>query len=808
MLISCNWLQRHVDLAGVDLDALADRFTLSVAELEEVHHVGAGLAGVVVGRVLEVHPIEGATVQRTLVDVGAGAPRQIVCGAPNVAAGQLVAVALPGTRLGDLEIGEASIRGVASAGMIASERELGIGDGHEGILVLTDALTPGTRLSDAYPVVDTLFEIDNKSLTHRPDCWGHRGIAREIAALLGRPLAPLVAAVPFTEARPLVIRVDDPAACPRYSAVTLDGVTVAPSPMWLRILLHRVGTRPISNVVDATNFVMLDLGNPLHAFDRRELGGDAIVVRRAAAGETFVTLDGVARPLLPGDLLIADAQRGVALAGVMGGENSEIRADTTSVVLESANFDAAVIRMTSQRLGLRTESSARFEKSLDPRLAEDASRAFCRLLLELDPHARVTSAFMDVAAPLPEPPVIALRVDLVARRLGVNLGAERVTEILTGLTFGVTPDAADADVLQVQIPSFRATKDITLEIDLIEEIGRIYGYDNIPPAGAAVRLSRPHPNRRKRFERAARAHLTAAAGFDEVKTYAFDTDPHLERIGAVPARRATLANPISAEMPALRTALGPNLLLVAEKNDREHDAIHVFELGRVFIPVSASEGGDGAPNPGPLPHQPTTLGALSAAPVATGDPEAALFFGLKGVLMGLARACARPLTVAQGGVARPWAHPVRQARLLAAGEVVGYLAEVHPVTLKQLKLRKGAALFELDLDAWRAAPVDDVTYRPLPRFPSVFRDFAVVVPEAVSAGAVREAIAAATPDLQTDVAFQSVYRGKGLAEGAKSLAYAVTWRLADRTLGEAEVKALEEAVWRAVAAQVGGRPRA
>lgn len=824
MFISTNWIARHLDLTDVDLDGLAERFTLSVAELEGTERVG-DLPFVVVGHVLAAELVEGTHLHRCQVDDGAGT-RQVVCGAPNIAAGQLVALALPGARLGDTEIRQARVRGVDSAGMICSERELGLSDEHAGILVLdpqdptlADHLAPGTPLSDLPGVGDTLWEIDNKSLTHRPDMWGHRGVARELAALLGRPLKPFEAAYPtpvtYPAERPLTVTVEDPQACPRYTAVTLDGLAVAPSPLWLRMLLGRVGTRPISNAVDATNFVMLDLGNPLHAFDRRDLVGDTIVVRRARDGERFVTLDEAEHTLSHADLLIADGARGVALAGVMGGLNSEIKPDTTQVVLESANFDPAVVRMTAQRLGLRTESSARFEKALDPALALDASRAFCSLLQDLAPGVRVTSALHDVAAALPAPPPIALRPDRVRTKLGLQRDAlpdERIVEILTSLAFGVEKAAgADDGTLTVTVPSWRATKDIAIEADLVEEVGRIYGYDNIPPAGPVVRLRRPHPNHKKAFERAARGHLSLASGFDEVMTYSFDFDPLLEKIGAVPAQRVLLRNAISAEMPALRTTLGPNLLGVAQKNDRGTDRVAAYEVGRVFLPSAA---------PGDIPIQPTTLGALVAEAVPEGDPDARLFFELAGVLQGLARAVERaPLTLAQGGVDHAWAHPVRQARLLlpaateGAGEpsVVGYIAEVHPLTIQQLGLRKQAAVLEVDLDAWRATPTVHAQYAPPPRFPAVLRDFAVVVPLATPAAAVRDAIAHAEtspPGVIDRVELQSAYHGPGLDEGTKSLAWSVSARLPDRTLTEAEAKQVEEAVWRAVAERVGGKPRA
>lgn len=804
MLISCNWLARHVDLDGVDLTALAARFTLSVAELEGVHTVGDGLDHVVIGRVLEVSALEGKKVRLTRVDTGPHGVRAIICGAPNVAAGQDVVVALPGARLGDLDIAVADVAGVTSHGMIASERELGLGDDHEGILVLADAPPPGTPLVDAYPVRDTLFEVDNKSLTHRPDLWGHRGLAREVAALLGRPLRPLPRDVAFTADRPLTVRVDDPRACPRYSAVCLDGVAIAPSPLWLRLLLSRVGTRPINNVVDATNFVMLDLGNPLHAFDRRELAGETLVVRRAEDGERFTTLDGQERALTPTDLLIADADRGVALAGVMGGENSEIRDDTTRVVLEAANFDAATIRVTAQRLGLRTESSARFEKSLDPVLVEDAARAFCRLLADLCPTARVTSAFMDVAAPAPAPTRIDLPVSLVARRLGVDLDAASVSATLTGLDFDVD-DLGDG-VLRVTVPTWRATKDVAIKEDLIEEVGRIYGYDNVPPKAPEVALTRPDANARKRFEHTVRDHLTAAAGLDELQTYSFDFDPLLATIGYEPGPRVTLRNPISAEMPALRRFLTPHLLGAAAKNTRGFDAVRVFEIGRVFHPVDE-------PRPGALPEQPTMLAGLvsrAVAPAAPGaNPPPALFFELKAALSALAGAVARePLGLVPGGVDHVWAHPARQATLTLGGRPIGAIAEVHPLVVHRLELRHGAAFFELDLDAWRESPPAPVSYRPLPRFPAVFRDFAVVVARATPAADVAAAIASASPELITDVAFASIYRGPGVADDKKSLAWSVTLRHPERTLTDGEVREVEAAIWRALADQVAGAPRA
>jgi len=785
MRISCHWLSRHVDLAGVDLAWLARRFTMGVAELDGVEQIGKGLDQVVVGRVLDVQPVEGKKVRVTRVDCGAHGTRTIICGAPNVAAGQLVPVALPGQRLGEVTIAVAHVAGVESHGMICSEQELGLSDDHGGILVL-DAGEPGQLLRDVAPVEDTVFVIDNKSLTHRPDCWGHRGVAREVAAILERPLRPLEHPVTFGDERPLTIRVEDPEACPRYTATTLAGVRVAPSPLWLRLLLARVGTRPINNVVDATNFVMLDLGNPLHAFDRRQIRGATIVVRDARPGEPFATLDGQARALVARDLVIADAERPVALAGVMGGLDSEVKDDTSEIVLEAANFDPARVRVTAQRLALRTESSARFEKSLDPALVPDAARAFCHLVQRLCPGARVTSALMDVAAPPRPPTVIRLSVGYVEERLGHALGEATIVKILSGLAFTLTP--VGPGVYDVGVPTWRATKDISIPEDLVEEVGRVFGYDNIPPAAPVVTLDRPDRNARKKLERQARRFLSLWGGLDELQTYSFDDDAFLARAGIpAAAERVTLQNPISQEEPALRTSLVPQLVKALDKNARAWDEVRVYELGRVFHPRA-----------GELPHQPTTLALLVAA---TAAPQS-WFRAARGLLVGLCRALERPEPrLSQGGVAHAWAHPVRQAALLLGDEVVGHIAELHPRVLARLGVGHTGAVVELDLDRLRAEPAAPTGYRPLPRFPAVYRDFAVVVPGAFQSEVLARAIAGASP-LVSEVRFLSVFV---LPDGHKSLAFSATFSAADRTLTDAEVKAAEERLWAAVTAAGGAR---
>tara|TARA_B100001093_G_scaffold441835_1_gene443218 strand:+ start:193 stop:2544 length:2352 start_codon:yes stop_codon:yes gene_type:complete len=782
-----------VDLDGVDLDELANRFTLNVAELEGVHRLGQDAAQCVVGHVLEAAHIDGTHLHVCQVDTGDSAPRQIICGAPNIDAGQRVPVVLPGMQLGDLKIEERTVRGHLSQGMIASEAELGLSEDNDGIMVLTDEPKPGTSLGDLFPIEDVLFEIDNKSLTHRPDCWGHRGIAREVAALVGRPLKVQDLSVEYTSAPPLEIAIQAPESCFRYTAVTMDQVTIAPSPLWLKILLHRVGIRSINNAVDATNFVMLDLGNPLHAFDAGQINGDCITIRHAQNGERFTTLDETERHLTPSDLLIADGERGVALAGIMGGLNSEIKDDTTAIVLESATFNASTVRMTSSRLGLRTDSSARFEKSLDPNLAEDASKAFCVLLKELCPTLTITSAFMDRFPRPVEQPVIDLSYDLVHRRLGTTLPEDTIDNYLTRLGFQI--EKRDTG-LRVTVPTWRATKDISIAADLVEEIGRSYGYDNIAPTPPAVTLAKPAENKQKEFERAIRSYLTQGAGLDEVLTYSFDNEPLLEKIDSIPQKRLFLANAISAEMPAMRTSLAPNLLAALVKNERRFESVNIFEIGRVFKPADDET---------ELPHQPTTLGILIAKKGGPADR----FQQAKGLVLGLGIAIdrGRP-NLTQGNVnSGPWVHPIRQACLSADGIQIGYLADVHPLTLNQLGLEHQAAIIEINIDAWRAKAVQELTYSALPKFPAVYRDFAVVVEESVRADDVRQAIACVDDTLIRDVSFQSVFRSAELGDGLKCLAWSMTVRHDDRTLKDVEVRDMEDRVWASLAERVSGQQR-
>jgi phenylalanyl-tRNA synthetase beta chain len=606
MFVSWRWISQWVDTSGVDPVAFAGRFTCTVAEIDHVIQVGPGLENVRVADVIGVedHP-NADKLHIATVDLG-GRTERVVCGAPDLRVGMRVPFVPPGVTLpSGITVREGEVRGVRSPGMLASEADLGLSDDHTGLLSLDGCTAPaGTPLLDAVEVADTLYEVDNKSITHRPDLWGQYGMAREIAAMLDQPLRPLDVDVAVGQGAPVDLQVQASDLCPRYLCARIEDVAIAPAPVDLRLRLRRLGVRPISNVVDATNLVMLETGNPLHAFDARSLHGQAIRVRRATPGETIRTLDGSDRLLTVNDCVIADADRPVALAGIMGGEDSEIRPDTDTVVLEAAAFDAATIRKTAMRLGMRTESSARFEKSLDPALAATAARRFLSLLLQVSPGARITSSLADAGPFGTQPPApirIATTSTYLRGRLGVSpveMADAWIDHCLQALEFHVD---RQGDALTVTVPGFRATRDIRLAEDLVEELGRHYGYQRIVSKAPLIPSRPPELPPLRRLERDVRAILVQRAGLTEALLYGFDDEKQRARLGlrepstdGADLLRLGLRNAISSEMSRLRRNLAPNLISAAERNLLTGDGrqaskkgfqVGMFEIGRVFVPV-------------------------------------------------------------------------------------------------------------------------------------------------------------------------------------------------------------------------------
>ncbi len=801
MKFSWNWLSDWVDLSGVAVDEVASRFTMTVAELEGVEPVGQGLRGVLVGRIASLQPHPNADKLKVVdIDLGGGRTAHGVSGAPNLAVGVRVPVALPGTVLpGGNEVKAAEIRGVASAVVLLSEREMGISDDHSGVMLLPADAPLGASLPDVLPVEDWVFEVDNKSLNHRPDLWGHHGLAREIAAMLGLPLKPLADTFPIGDGAAITVQVEDAADCPRYMAMAYSGVAIAPSPFQVRHRLRAVGLRPINNVIDITNYVMMAVGEPVHAFDRRTLTGGRIVVRRALEGEPFQLLDGRLLKLTAEDLVIADAERPVALAGVMGGEHSGIADDTTEVVLECATFHPGRIRRAAVRHAARTDSSARFEKSLDPNLPPQAMALFTQMLGAMSPGATPVTRPADVASFNREPLRMRLDPAFVSRRLGMDVPPARTRTILEHLGFGIREDGG---VFDVEVPSWRATKDVSIPEDLLEEVGRVIGYDQVPPdpPKAAVALVPRQP--RRELLRTLRPVLAAECGLDEVMTYSFDSRALVARLSFEPPDALALVNPISADATTMRTDLAPNLLACVERNAARYPDAGIFEVGRVFRRTVDAEG---------VPLQPYHLGIASWRRGARGRADSeTLFRRVKGAVEHLfARLDLPDVSISDDwtGERRPWMHPNATVAVCVGDAVVGWMGLVHPATMQALDVSAVAVLAEIDVDALVAAPKKPRTFTAVPRFPSITNDLSLVAGDDVRAGALAAAIRRGAGPFLASADLIAVYSGPPIPEGRRSLSFRMTFTAPDRTLSDVEVKeAVDRVVGeaRAVGATVWG----
>jgi phenylalanyl-tRNA synthetase beta chain len=764
MKVPVSWLREYVRVDATT-EELADRLATATGEVERISFRGVvdedGNHGrYLVGRVVEAgqHP-NADRLQLCRVDVGEDEPRQIVCGAWNFGEGATVAVALPGAVLPDgRTLERAKLRGTLSDGMILSESELELSGEHAGILVLPEPWEPGTPLRDVLPLGEEVLEIE---LTrNRPDCLSVYGIAREVAALFAAELEPMPGEDPplAGDERPDVT-IEDYEGCPRYIGRLFRDVRIGPSPPWLKARLTAGGMRPILNVVDVTNYVMLALGNPLHAFDFDTLGGGAIVVRRAWEGEEFTSLDGNLRKLDPADLVIADAERAIAFAGIMGGLETEVTEGTTAVLLEAANFEPGTILWSSERHALRTEGSNRWEKGVDPYLAPHAARLATGLMVELT-GARWTGD-ADVVGELPEPPAVRYRTARASRVIGIEIEEQEQKDILKRLGFDVAPG------WDVRVPTWRM-RDTTREIDLVEEVARIHGLEKIPftlPLRSAMsgRLSKEQRLRRRVED------VLAGAGFDEAYTLslvASDPDPEALR----------LPEPLTSEHGVLRTTLLEGLVAAAAHNVAVgNEDVALFEIARVYLP-SGEE----------LPEERWRVGAIAAGGYLTAKGGVEALYDALGIELRPERA------------QLPFLHPGKAAKLDA-----GWLGELHPALLEG-----SWGVFELDLATLFDQVPEQVEYEDVVSYPAVHQDLAFVVDEDVLAGdLVAAARAAAGPTLR-DVAIFDVYRGDPIPAGRKSVALHVSFQSSERTLSDDDARAVRERIVAALAEAFGAELRA
>ncbi|MDQ6423014.1 phenylalanine--tRNA ligase subunit beta [Paenibacillus sp. LHD-117] len=812
MKVSYQWLSEYIDLSGLTGEELAEKMTRGGIEIDGVESRNKGVSGVVVGHVVakEKHP-DADKLNVCKVDVGTGEELQIVCGAKNVDAGQLVPVAVIGAVLpGDFKIKRAKLRGVESQGMICSAKELGLNDKllpkeqQEGILVLPESTRIGAPIGDVLGIDDEVLELD---LTpNRSDCLSMLGVAYEVGALTGREVKLPDNRVLDAEAKTdglVSVSVEAEEQCPHYTARYIKDVKIGVSPAWLQNRLMAAGVRPINNVVDVTNYVMLEYGQPLHAFDADRVLGGRIVVRMAREGETLVTLDDQERRLEPHMLVITDGREPIALAGVMGGASTEVTAGTVNILLESARFDGGTVRKTSRQLGLRSESSIRFEKEVDPANVIPALDRAAALIAQLA-DGLVTDGIVQAAAGQPKPAVVEVTLDRVNGYLGTELSSLEIRSILGRLQFAYEVGANDS--FRIEVPARRG--DITRAVDIIEEVARLHGYDNIPTTpihGDVIpgSLTKPQAIRRELRKR------LADSGMNEVISYSFTSPSRTELFPALSegARAVRLAMPMSEERSVLRTTLVAQLVETAVYNrNRKNESAALFEIGSVFHTDEETLTR--------LPQEKHRFAALLTGnrTEASWNGKAAAydFYDAKGIVETIASVLGLDGKLSYEPAQPEHFHPGRTAAVVLETEtgpqVIGYVGQLHPASQLEWELADTYAI-ELELGPVYEYADFDIVYRTLPRYPAMERDIAVVVNADVAAASLTEAASRTAGDLLESIRVFDVYTGERLGAGKKSVALSLVYRHAERTLTDEEVTAQHAEVVRILEQSFGAELR-
>lgn len=808
MLVSYKWLQEYIEIGDISPQEIAEKMTRSGIEIDFIHERNKGATNVVVGYVAEVAPHPDADKLNVCqVDIGEEERVQIVCGAPNVSSGQYVAVAKVGARLpGGIKIKKAKLRGQHSNGMICSLQELGIDSklvpkGYvDGIYVFpeTQSVEPGQDALALFELNDSVLELD---LTpNRSDCMHMLGVAYELAALYDRPIK-----MPKTKVKEVIesadgyinVSVENGEDTPFYQALVIKDVKIGPSPSWLQNRLMAAGIRPISNVVDVTNYVLLEYGQPLHAFDYHALASKSIHVRRAKAEEAFTTLDGEKRTLSPEQLVVTNGREPVALAGVMGGLHSEVTAATTTVVLEAAAFHPTVVRRSARLAGLRSDSSARFEKGINQERVSEAARRAAYLIQEIAGGIVLSGAAIADARVRSER-VIALDLDKMNERIGTNLSIMEVAALMRRLQFPCEKVGSD---LHVTVPHRRG--DITIPEDLYEEVARLYGYDELPstlPVGNTTQGKRTAEQAKRRKMEA----YLRSAGLSEAISYALTSSEKAALFAAETIKPIQVAMPMSEERSTMRTSLLPHLYDICAYNlNRNNNDVLLYERGSVFLSEQETLT--------ELPTEQERLAVLLSGTYMShpwqGEKKAVDFYVLKGIAEGLMETLGLSEQIEYKPDVRPGFHPGRTANVLLKGESIGFLAQVHPSAQKALDLNETYVL-ELNVDALFAAETEALIYRGIPRYPAITRDMALVVSKETTAAELMAIIREAGGELLETVSIFDVYEGEHMESGKKSIAFSLTYRHAERTLTDEEASLAHEGIVAEVQKQTGAVLRA
>lgn len=786
MWISLKTIGRMVDISDVTPEAIAERLTMSTAEIEGIEYLNSFFKTIVTAKLISVEPHPDAD-KLTLCFADTGTEKiQVVCGAPNHKAGDIVAFATVGTKFSDeFIIKKTKIRGVESSGMLCSLRELGLSDDHSGIHIFPENTELGKPLSEVFiDWVDVRLNIDNKSITHRPDLWGHQGFAREIAALMGKEFkepADKTILSNITSKDNLKVSIKNSDASPRYSAMVVKNIKIAPSPDWLKAAVTALGMRPINNIVDITNYVMAEIGEPMHAFDRKKLKGDEITVRLAAKDEKIITLDGRSHDLTTEDIVIADASGPIALAGVMGGGNSEVEDSTTEIVLEAATFNPVNIRKTAQRFDSRTEAAMRFEKTLSPEITIDALARCYELIKQIIPGAEaLTGVVDDYPAPI-QRAVIDITSEYIRKKIGQNLDDNSIIKTLTALQFDVVNNDGD---LKVTAPHFRSTKDISMKDDVVEEVGRVFGYRNIDPAPPMVVCEPPVKNLFRYFEREVKDILAGSFSMTEVSGYSFTGEETLNSLKINEDKELRLRNPLSIELDRLRRSIVPNMMHFIKYNQRFFDSFDLFELGRVYLKDDRKSA------------DLVTENFRVTGTVFMKRSETPIFFEAKAIAAGLIeklRIKNFKLIPATDNLP-PYAHPGRSMKIEVDGKDAGLIFEVHPEAAQAFEFTGNAAIFDMDLNILFDAEKNPVKFKELQKYPEVPFEISVVTDKKTYSETILNIVNKSDKNRITDAKVISVYEGAQLPDDKKSVSIKIIFASKEKTLEPAEIDELQKKV--------------
>jgi len=798
MKVSLSWLKDYVDIK-ITVDELARKLTMAGTEVKAWQVVGGSWENVFIGQIKAIDPHPNAD-RLTLPTIDLGTEQQtVVCGAPNLKLGDKVVFARVGARLVDAHTGQsftlklAKIRGVVSEGMVCSERELGISDSHEGIMVLPAEAPVGKPLADY--MGDVILDLD--ITPNRPDCLSVIGIAREIAALTGEKVR--LPEDDYNESDTTIdsqvsVEIADPDLCPRYSASLVRGIKIGTSPPWMQQRLIAAGMRPINNIVDITNYVMLEYGEPLHAFDYDQIRGKKIIIRRAKKGEVMVTLDGNKRALLPNMLVIADTERAVALAGVMGGYDSEVTDDTTNIFLEAASFNPASIYETGHSLGLPSEARLRFERGISAGVAIPALKRATQLLVEIG-GGQAAKGFIDAYPGQKKAAPVRLRASEAKRLLGVDFSVKQMKDTLVALGFEVKAGGS-AELLAIA-PYWRS--DVSLEEDLVEEVARIIGYDEIPITMLSQSLPPQDPSPMLKLKPRV-SRILADYGFQEVITFSMMAGEALAKLSPhaqMPPELVRLANPMTAEQEYMRPTLRANLLSALEANLRhEEKGVRLFELGRVYLNREKD-----------LPNEPEIVCGVVVGPRFEpswrGGNEALDFYDAKGIVEGLFGQLGIEAVFEAGSDES--LHPFKQAAVVVGGKRLGVVGGLHPKVADAFEITEEVYLFEVDLTALLPLTLEHKMFQPISRFPAVVRDMALVVDTSVTNAQIQAIMRGFS--LVTDIALFDLYSGEQLPAGKKSLAYRISYQSPEHTLTDDEVNKVQQQILNKLSKQLGASLR-